>query len=267
MIGTARPIRSSKWEQMASNPKAPNAAHLRTFVRERMKMSSYYQPLIIRSLVEAGGRMATEDLARRLLVEDRFAVDRALRTLMRWPRTTLMNHGIVEYDRKRRELVLLASFDSDEQRDVVVAECTSAIANWQRSDVPKYASSFYNVIENASGRCEACGVPGSIRAIDVDHIVPRSHARRGYVKLKDGTQVPVHDPRNLQALCSKCNRGKRATSTFDFRPSRARLAETISLTLERAAALGYDPTDILSRATANLGQGARTGDGRRGRQA
>lgn len=48
-----------------------------------MTMSSYYQPLVIKSLIESGGRQIAEDLARILLLEDQTTRDRALRILKR----------------------------------------------------------------------------------------------------------------------------------------------------------------------------------------
>jgi 5-methylcytosine-specific restriction endonuclease McrA len=227
------------------DPDPGRGSHLLVFVRERMTMSSYYQPLVIRSLIEAGGRLRAEDLAKRLLVEDRFAVAKALRTLMRWPRATLRKHGIVEYDRKSREFELLASFSANHERDAVMAACTAAIANWQQREAPRIASRNFRVIEAAGGRCQACGVPGSIRPIDVDHVVPRSHAVKGIVTLSDGTRVALDDERNLQALCSRCNRGKRDASTFDFRPSLERMTETIGLVLRDARRLGYDADELI----------------------
>lgn len=234
--------------------RSDSGARLLLFVREHMSMSSYYQPLVIKSLIEAGGRMAAGELAKRLLLQDQFAVAKALRTLMRWPRATLRKHGVVDYDWEKREFVLLASFESDAERDSVTAECNSAIANWQQREASKVVSRFFGVIEAAGGRCEACGIPGSTRPIDVDHVVPRNRSDRGLVTLKDGSRVPVDDRRNLQALCSRCNRGKRDTSTFDFRPSPGRLAETIRLVLEHGATLGYDKADLLQMAETQNGE-------------
>lgn len=65
----------------------------------------------------------------------------------------------------------------------------------------------------------------------------------------DGTRVPADDIRNLQALCSRCNRGKRDTSSYDFRPSRERLVDTIRVVLEHGAGLGYEPTELLALAS------------------
>jgi hypothetical protein len=68
------------------------------------------------------------------------------------------------------------------------------------------------------------------------------------VTLPDGTRAPVDDDRNLQVLCTKCNRGKRDTSTYDFRPSARRFSETISLVLRAAKDAGYDRQDGLAAA-------------------
>jgi len=214
-----------------------------------MTMSSPYQPIVIRALIESGGRCTADELARTLLLADRFAVDRARRILMRWPRRTLLKHGIAGYDRASREFVLPVSFKSDDERVAVVAECTAAIENWDGREAKKAASRFFDVIERAGGRCEACGVLGSIRPLDVDHIVPREKARTGKVRTAEGELVDVDDGRNLQALCARCNRGKRDTSTFDFRPSRAHLAESIKLILEKAEAVGLDPVELLNAVT------------------
>jgi len=224
-------------------------AALLDFVRGRMRQSSYYQPLVIRSLIEAGGELSREQLAAKLLIEDQFAVSRAGKTLMRWPKSTLEKHGIVAYDRTSQHFELLVEFEGDGVREQVAAECDAAIRSWQQKESPKVASRFFSVIEAAGGRCQACGVPGSVRPIDVDHIVPRNRAMKGHVTLRDGSRVPVDDVRNLQALCSRCNRGKRDTSTYDFRPSRERLADTIRMVLERGAELGYVSTEMLTLAT------------------
>ncbi|RRR45067.1 HNH endonuclease [Mycolicibacter terrae] len=225
------------------------AAEILDFVRRRMRQSSYYQPLVIRALITAGGSLSQEELAKELLLEDRFAVEKAVRTLMRWPKSTLEKHGIIAYDRKSRTFQLLVDLEDSTVREQIVTECDLAIRGWQQKESPRAVSRFFSVIEAAGGRCQACGVPGSVRPIDVDHIVPRSHSVKGFVTLRDGCRVPVDDLRNLQALCSRCNRGKRDASTFDFRPTRERLAETIRDVLEHGANLGYEPSELMAMVT------------------
>ena len=65
----------------------------------------------------------------------------------------------------------------------------------------------YEVLKRARFRCELCGVSADIRALEVDHIVPRN---------RGGTD----DPDNLQALCYSCNSMKRDRDATDFRKVR-----------------------------------------------
>jgi ATP adenylyltransferase len=235
-----------------ASPNHYSGAELLDFVTTKMAMSAFYQPAIIRSLILAPGqRMPAHDLARQLLLHDSFAVSKMLKTLMRWPKITLARHGIAFYDRIRREFVLPVLFDSDQQRDEVLAACADAISNWERKEAPKAASRFYKLIEAAGGRCQACGILASARPLDIDHIIPREQARRGVVRLADGTTVPVDDERNLQVLCARCNRGKRDTSIYDFRLTADRFAETISITLQLAKHAGYDHRAVLAAAMAD----------------
>lgn len=62
----------------------------------------------------------------------------------------------------------------------------------------------YEVLKRAKFRCELCGVSAEIKALEVDHIVPRN---------KGGSD----DPSNFQALCYSCNAMKRDRDDTDFR--------------------------------------------------
>jgi hypothetical protein len=141
-------------------PEPYSGAVLLDFVTRRMTMSSYYQPPVIRSLVLARDhRLPADELARQLLLEDQFAIGKALKILKRWPKITLGAHGIAYYDRRRREFVLPVIFDNDEEQDHVVTLCSQAISAWEKREAPKVASQFYRLIEAAGGRCQACGYP------------------------------------------------------------------------------------------------------------
>jgi diadenosine tetraphosphate (Ap4A) HIT family hydrolase len=63
------------------------------------------------------------------------------------------------------------------------------------------------VLKRARGRCELCGVSNEVKALEVDHILPRNHG---------GSD----DISNLQALCYTCNASKRDRDSTDFRGSR-----------------------------------------------
>ena len=65
----------------------------------------------------------------------------------------------------------------------------------------------YDVLKRARSRCELCGISHEIKALEVDHIVPRNSG---------GTD----DLSNLQALCYSCNAMKRDRDDTDFRQIR-----------------------------------------------
>jgi 5-methylcytosine-specific restriction endonuclease McrA len=217
---------------------------LLSFVRDKMSMSGPYQPLLIAALVRAGGELARDELARVVLINDRRAKKKATSTLMRWPLRTLRRHQIVSYDRKSTNFRLLVQLKQSDIENAILQECDKRVETWRRT-YDREASKSYATIARASARCQACGIPGSERALEVDHIAPREKAKSGRVKLQDGTSVPVDDLRNLQVLCTKCNRGKRDTDVQDFRPSAERLAETIAIVLARGKSLGYDLEQLL----------------------
>lgn len=215
------------------------------YLSEEASFSSPYQPLLIAALIDAGGRAAASDLALHLLVNDQVLVDRSRRILMRWPLRTFRRRGIADYDTAAREFVLPAEFASDEERAQVLELCRRLAAEWTTPTVGRVGPSRrYRLIERAGGRCQACGAIGSQTLLDVDHIVPRAAARGGRVRLPDGRLVGVDEDANLQILCAACNRGKRALSTFDFRPTLERLAETMNAAAAIAAELGHTAEDL-----------------------
>ena len=65
-----------------------------------------------------------------------------------------------------------------------------------RHRTPISGSIKYRVLTRAKGRCECCGAHEPQRALEVDPIVPRN-------------QGGSDDLSNLQALCFRCNAGKR----------------------------------------------------------
>ena len=76
-------------------------------------------------------------------------------------------------------------------------------AHRSRHRTPISGSVNYRVLTRARGRCEYCGAHEHQRALDVNHIVPKNHC---------GSD----DLSNLQALCFRCNAGKRDTDSTGF---------------------------------------------------
>ena len=188
---------------------------LRTFIRERMRMSHIYQPVMLRVLLENGGRASRSTIAKAFLAQDKSQIEYYETIVRNMPGRVLGNHGIVE--RVAEDYRLTESFVdlSHDQRLALIDECEArlteylekrGLAPWQhrkRSQGYIPGSLRYDVIRRAKGRCEACGCSVEERALEVDHIVPRN---------KGGSD----DPSNLQALCYLCNAQKRDRDDTDF---------------------------------------------------
>ena len=69
-------------------------------------------------------------------------------------------------------------------------------AHRSRHRTPISGSVKYRVLTRARGRCECCGAHEHQRALEVDHIIP----------MNQGGSYAIS---NLQALCFRCNAGKR----------------------------------------------------------
>jgi ATP adenylyltransferase len=105
---------------------------------------------------------------------------------------------------------------SDSERDALLLLCRQRLdglreqrgeevfAHRSRNRSPISGSVKYRVLTRARGRCECCGAHEHQRALEVDHIIPRN-------------QGGSDDINNLQALCFRCNAGKRDTESTVFR--------------------------------------------------
>jgi diadenosine tetraphosphate (Ap4A) HIT family hydrolase/5-methylcytosine-specific restriction endonuclease McrA len=131
----------------------------------------------------------------------------------------LMSHGIVEKEDGGYALVGFEDLDG-EQIEHLSGLCEAKLDDyktkrgrriWQHRRVSAgYISGTfrYEVLKRARFRCELCGVSADVRALEVDHIVPR-------------TKGGADDSDNLQALCYSCNSMKRDRDSTDFRDVRA----------------------------------------------
>lgn len=190
------------------------------FLKNKMSMTQYYQPVLIAELLENGGKCSKEQLAACLVKYDDAVLEYYKKIVMVWPKATLEKHGVISYDKTTQMFSLNADLTSDVIKSASKL-CEEKLLAWKARQKAENEPSFqpatrYRVLARAKGKCELCGTPSSRRPIDIDHIVPQSLAKNGKV-LKDGQLIPVHSDDNLQALCFKCNRAKNNKDNTDFR--------------------------------------------------
>jgi diadenosine tetraphosphate (Ap4A) HIT family hydrolase/5-methylcytosine-specific restriction endonuclease McrA len=104
-------------------------------------------------------------------------------------------------DMERQKLIDLCAIKINEYKD------KRGMMIWdhrRKNRSPIDGSIRYQVLNRANNVCELCGIPSEIRALEVDHIVPKNW--KGPDELS-----------NYQALCYQCNTNKRDTDDTDFR--------------------------------------------------
>src|SRR3989339_562828 len=187
---------------------------LKTFIIEKMKLSHLYQPLLIKELVENGGKATIRQLAVSFLKNDESQIQYFEKRLKDMPIKILSKHGIIE---RKDDLIELKtgklSFQElaeikmlcEEKVYKFVSQKGLGIWDYRFLDSEYVSDSLrYRVLKEAKGVCALCGCTKDTRPLDVDHIIPRS---------KGGKTVYE----NLQVLCSKCNRSKNNKDDSDFR--------------------------------------------------
>ena len=74
--------------------------NLLAFLRKSMSMTDVYQPVVVKELLLHGGQRTKTELAASLATYDIAIHEYYQRIVMRWPKTTLTKHGIIDYERK-----------------------------------------------------------------------------------------------------------------------------------------------------------------------
>ena len=188
------------------------------FIKNKMRMSHIYQPVMIKRLLETGGISHQDDIAKAILQYDEAQLEYYINITNNMVGKVLRSHAIVEKDKKRYSL---PGYDTltKSQISELVALCDQKIGEYiakrgdkiwaHRNHAEGYISGTvrYEVFKRAKSRCELCGIPSSEKALEVDHIIPRNSG---------GSD----DITNLQALCYSCNAMKRDRDDTDFREIR-----------------------------------------------
>ena len=236
---------SSKEARLEAGPKTmrtggrpPSLGYerLRSFLTESMSMSHVYQPLMIRTILAGGGAATLRQIAAAFLAADLSQLEYYEQITKGYPTQTLRRHGIIEHNRGVYRMVPVSGQLDEWERASLIAMCDAKVADYvaQRRDAiwhhraqnfePIPGTLRYEVLRRAKGRCEACGVSNQERALQVDHIVPRT---------KNGS----NDLSNLQALCSACNNQKLDRDRTDFHDAHAeyemRVAGCVFCVLEK----------------------------------
>ena len=189
---------------------------LSDFIRNKMRMSHIYQPAMLIELLRNGGTASATEIAKSLLVRDPSQVEYYEHiTKNMVGRVLTKNRGLTTKEGSSYSLKGHNKLTPDEV-DNLIDLCIKKIdayvgkrgdqiwAHRRRSSGYISGTLRYEVFKRAKFRCELCGISAEEKAIEVDHIVPRS---------AQGTD----DISNLQALCYSCNAMKRDRDNTDFR--------------------------------------------------
>ena len=172
------------------------------FVQRDMRMSHIYQPLLIRSLVDAGGSATVRQLAQAFCIQDESELMRYEQTIKKMPVPVLRKHGVIEQEGTLIRLsIKRLSFQQkaeirrlcEHRMQEFMQKRGLKIWDYRLMDNPVPDSLRYRVLQSSDGRCALCGASKKEQPLDVDHIKPRS--KGGQTKLE-----------NLQVLCARCNR-------------------------------------------------------------
>jgi diadenosine tetraphosphate (Ap4A) HIT family hydrolase/5-methylcytosine-specific restriction endonuclease McrA len=195
-----------------------NFQDLITFLETKMKLAHIYQPLLIKTLIDAGGSATLRQLALAFLSQDESQLIYYEDRIKLMPLKVLGKHGIVS---RTGDLVTLNTGKLTlEQKAQVKMICERKLQDYvakrglsiwdyrllDKDPIPD--SLYYRVLKEAGGRCALCGATKNERPLHVDHIKPRS--RGGKTEYE-----------NLQVLCSKCNLNKGNKDETDFRVAEA----------------------------------------------
>lgn len=189
--------------------------HLSDYINRRMRMSHIYQPLMLMELLGRTSPASASDIARRILGEDSSQIEYYTERVKRMVGRVLTKNRITSHC--RGVYTLLGGDElSAVERDELLQLCRDRLDAFQRHRgdevfahrsrhrTPISGSTRYRVFTRAKGRCECCGAHEHHAALEVDHIIPKNLGGSDHIS-------------NYQALCFRCNSGKRDTDSTDFR--------------------------------------------------
>ena len=188
---------------------------LHQFISKQMRMSHIYQPAMILQLLVERGRCSINSIAKSFLNYDQSQIEYYEEVTKKMPAKVLDSHNIIEKENNDYVLIgfgELKDSEIQELRRLCVEKLEEYIEKrgeniWEHRTLASGNLSGtlkLQILERAKMRCELCGISNEKKALEVDHILPR-------------TLGGTDDLWNLQALCYSCNAMKSNRSKEDYR--------------------------------------------------
>ena len=189
---------------------------LKKYISKKMTMSHIYQPLMLIELIKGNGKAKGRNIAKSFLSYDETQIDYYKKITNLMPFKYLSKH--LNEIKKNKENYYFEDFDLNEnQREELIQLCNNKLQNYiKKRGIKKIfhhrtlasgvisGSTRYKVLLRAKNRCENCGVKSTKKALEVDHIKPRTKGGKDELS-------------NYQALCYTCNSQKSNKDETNFR--------------------------------------------------
>ena len=189
---------------------------LKNYISKKMTMSHIYQPLMLIELIKGNGKAKGRNIAKSFLSYDETQIDYYKKITNLMPFKYLSKH--LNEIKKNKENYYFEDFDLNEnQREELIQLCNNKLQNYiKKRGIKKIfhhrtlasgvisGSTRYKVLLRAKNRCENCGVKSTKKALEVDHIKPRTKGGKDELS-------------NYQALCYTCNSQKSNKDETNFR--------------------------------------------------
>ena len=189
---------------------------LNDFISKDMRMSHIYQPLMLIELLKNNGTSTITNVAKALLLKDvsqieyyenitKNMVGKVLTNNRKITTKDKNSYSLLDYDKlSEQEIENLINLCIEKASDYTNKRGDDIWSHRKKSKGYISGSTRYEVLKNAKFHCQLCGISAEKKALEVDHIVPRTLGGKDEMY-------------NFQALCYSCNAMKGDRDNTDFR--------------------------------------------------